>query len=236
MMKSRQVSSLIRFTFRSVVGSRVQLCDNCQHIVVWILLALVVTGCSVLNETVQSELENRADRAAQSKGIHTVRLDRWTDDVPKGTTLRIDTSNNYEVYLITGNKEWQLGKLYKQFVDTPLISMFLDTGKDRFIIGWVEETVPDDIATVTLGRYVAESEPRPVSGTLKTWRADKDSRMFFIPIYEPEVSDWESITYIFVDTEASLRAHSQNKNTPSAFQKEYNPYIPIGAPLQVIVR
>ncbi len=197
----------------------------------WLSLALslalcfavtaILTGCSTVSVYVKEAWEDRVDRGAQEQGIYSLRLSRWTDDVPEDALLRIDTNSNLSVKLIYSDVELDHGRLEPQFADAPVMAMYIDTGEDSFIVGWVDDTVKGDVATVTFGRYVADSEHRPVSGSLKTWQTDEGSRLFMIPIFGSERQLWQTIEEIYINTDASLAAFAQNRHALPAFELHY---------------
>lgn len=206
-------------------------------LVLLLFCLLLSSGCAAVSQEMQFMLENTQDRAAQRDGIHTVRLGRWTDDVPDGTLLQIDVLDDYQVYLTSGDDRQPLGKLTQQFPDTPITSMFIDTGKDRFVVGWIDESVQGHLSDFTLGRYVADSEHRPVNNSSKAWGIDGGSRMFFSPIfrygpYRDEIQKWERISYIRVDTRESLRAFMNGEESPLELHRDYDPPIDIVPLLQ----
>ncbi len=195
-------------------------------------IALTTTGCNALSEAVQKSLENRSDRAAQSQGIHSVRLDRWTDDVPEGTLLQIDTGEDYQVYLREGDQKKLLGTLKQQLPDTPTTSMIIDTGSDRFVVGWIDESVQGHLTVFSLVRNVADTEPLPVDDGAKDWRIDSGSRMFFIPIFQEDMGKWEQISGVHISTEESTTALLNGGGYNPAFRQDYDPPIDIVPLLQ----
>ena len=231
-MKSWLVSNISKAASLSLTQTKLHMYGLRLQMVLLTTVALALTGCSAFSETVQKTLEIRSDRSAQASGIYTVRLDRWTDDVPEGTLLQIDADNEYQVYLTQGDTKKLLGKLEQQLPDTPLTSMFIDTGTDRFIVGWIDESVQGHLRTVRVRRDVADSEPLPVDDAAKSWGVDGGSRIFFIPIFSEEIQKWEQISGVRVSTEESIRALMDNGDFNPAFRQDYDPPIDVVPLLQ----
>jgi hypothetical protein len=178
-----------------------------------VLCAWFLTGCAAISAEIRQVVENSQDRMAQEQSIYTVRLARWTDDVPDGTLLQLDVAHDYQVTLVGNGKTELLGKLQQQLPDAPVRTILLDTGADRFIVGWIDETVEGDLITVGLGR----------GQTAKLWQIGASSRMFFIPILESEQQKWEQLSYIYASSRESIRRGLAGGEFNPAFLIEYAP-------------
>lgn len=165
-----------------------------------LMTALMLSGCANVSSTTRQVMEDRSDHALWAQGIYTVRLDRWTKDVPDRTRLQIDINDGGKVYLVTGERRQYLGRLERQLPDTPLTTLFVDTGKDRFVIGWVDDAVEGSLDSISLRRHVGETEPRPVSYADTIWAFDKGSRLFIIPTWSFQRERWKHIEYVDIYT------------------------------------
>lgn len=196
-----------------------------QAVLLFFAVAALLAGCADLGHQLRYAAEDVIDMQAEPSGIYTLRLGRWTTDVPADTKLAVDARHGYQVQLVTGDTRLDLGKLQQQLPDTPAKTMFLDTGSRRFILGWVDDEVEGTLRTVLVSRAIGENEQRPVNGAtlMAAITTLNGSRLFFVPILTWEdLPRWETLDELVIYTYESRKTEHATGHRWAA-QKEFVP-------------
>lgn len=159
-----------------------------------IVLLLVVAGCAAGCFLAEGPLNDN---------VHSIEISRWTDSLPDGTHVEVELKEPHTVVLKRGGTSVNLGTLERQFPNTPLKTMLIDTGNDLILVGYVDESVTEPLDSVHV------SVPNPDHAPIPETKVGKvNERVFFLVIYShlEERPYWNSIKQVIVypdDTEAS---------------------------------
>lgn len=163
-------------------------------------------------------------------------LSDWTDDVPDGMLLSLfsgvmsaSCNGKEEIYafVTAGDQQTFLGALGRHFGnDFPVRTLLLDTGKDRFVAGYVDPGVElrtsDSLLYFRMDRLASDTE--------RWMKAVKESeikaRTFLVPIFDDEITQWISVTFVGVQTRGTLKRGVESDESYYADERVFYPPMP----------
>lgn len=197
-----------------------------QAVLLLFVVTSVLAGCADLGHQLRYAAEDFIDMQAEPSGIYTVRMGRWTTDVSADTRLEVDARHDYQVQLVTGDTRLDLGKLQQQLPDTPVKTMFLDTGTTRFILGWVDDEVEGTLRYILITCAISDDELLPIDeGTTIAAAITpvNGSRFFVVPLIDVhDLTRWADLKVIGIYTSESAEAEKATGHR-WAVRKEYLP-------------
>lgn len=137
-----------------------------------------------------------------------------------------DGRREYRVFARLEGKDVYLGRLQTQLMDAPLRTLFFQIGKDRFVIGRVDDTVPGTLAFVDLQRYT-QDRANWVEATRQSTVKD---RVFFMYLTDGQSDPWDTVEYAAVQSRESLALVTQGMGAKrNAWEASFAPPIDISA-------
>jgi hypothetical protein len=113
-----------------------------------------------------------------------------------------------------------IGALMRELPDVPLETLFFDLNGTRFAIVWVDESVPGDVRSVTLGRPPQQDNDDSMN-VLRTGEAV--NRVAVIPIAPAEAHLWQSLADVLVQSNRTGFALEHTYDPPFSIQSLFQP-------------